>query len=184
MWFVLTTAIRPALPQRVPLSGLRPRLVRVAGLAMAWLGAAASLACDSQQPLLCGQIPDGGCPIGRGGTCEDAFCEALYDCVQGDWTEVEVCERPSGGGGAGAGGEGGGGSNEGGCAIVTFDHTGEVRGCEPDLQPPDCPVEAAEVCEPCITGCVDFFLCVESEAGPLWTTVAYCSEDGALVVER
>lgn len=163
MWFVLTTAILPS-------------SIVCALLALTVLG------CDLEQPLLCGQIPEGGCPIGRGGTCDDATCVALYDCVDGDWIETELCEGVAGGGGAG--GEGATSSSAGGCDLMTLDHTGETRGCEPDLQPPDCPVEAAEVCEPCATGCVDFYLCIEGQEAPLWTTVAFCEEDGTLVVER
>lgn len=164
MWFVATTAILPSLAAAGALL-----LVTTFG-------------CDLERPLLCGQIPEAGCPIGRGGTCEDATCLALYDCVDGDWIEVESCDVASGG--AGAGGEGGVNTSAGGCDIATFDHAREAEGCEPDLQPPDCPVEAAEVCEPCATGCVDFYLCLEGDEAPLWTTVAYCDDDGALVVER
>jgi hypothetical protein len=60
-----------------------------------------------------------------------------------------------------------------------FDHSGEVSGCTPDLQSPDCPAEAAEgLCEPCLTGCIDFFMCTETG----WESVAYCDEDGGFFV--
>lgn len=142
--------------------------------------ALALVACTSPELLLCDRIPDGGCPVGRGGTCDDPHCAALYDCVQGDWTVVEECAPVGGageGGGAGATAEGG----AGGCVLPQFDHTRQTSGCEPDLQPPDCPVEAAEVCgDPCLTECVDFYLCVPEG----WESVGFCDELGALVITQ
>jgi hypothetical protein len=129
---------------------------------------------SSNELLLCGQIPDGGCPIGRGGTCDDHACVGLYDCVQGSWTLVEGCE----GGSGGAGGSDAGGA--GGCEPVMIDKTGEATGCKPDLQSPDCPLVAAETClaSACLTDCGDFFLCTKDG----WIDVAYCDIDGKLVI--
>lgn len=137
----------------------------------------ALLACESPAVQLCGEIPQDGCPVGRGGTCDDPYCAALYDCVQGDWTQTETCpDNPvtsSASVGAGAGGGG-----EGGCAPLMIDHATEANGCTPDLQEPDCPAVAAETCpNPCLTGCVDFFLC-EKEG---WRLVAFCAEDLTLM---
>jgi hypothetical protein len=122
---------------------------------------------------LCGQIPDGGCPLGRGGTCEDKACAALYDCVEGAWTPVETCPGGGGGGGSDAG-------TGGDCEKVVIDHTGETSGCVPDLQNPDCPAVAAETCvySACLTDCVDFYLCKKDG----WTVVAYCNEEGEVVL--
>jgi hypothetical protein len=144
-------------------------------------------ACGGGHVMTCGQIPTGGCPIGRGGTCDDSACNGLYDCVEGTWLLLTRCPGGDGGGGSSAGGMGGvagaAGSGAqgggGGCVGVTLDHTGETEGCAPELLLPDCPAVAAETCQPCLTGCVDFFLCLE--AG--WTVVAYCTEDGEIVVE-
>ena len=139
--------------------------------------ASAALSCSSQELKLCGEIPVDGCPLGRGGTCEDPFCAALYDCIDGAWTLAETCEA-FGGQGSG-GGQGGTGGGQGGGCDLTFDHSNEANGCTPDLQSPDCPAVAAEgLCAPCLTGCIDFFLC--TEAG--WESVAYCDEDGAFFV--
>jgi hypothetical protein len=58
---------------------------------------------------------------------------------------------------------------------------GESDTCDPPLQSPDCAGAVAEsLClhEVCETGCVDFFLCKDE----VWVDVAYCDEDGALVV--
>ena len=127
---------------------------------------------------MCGEIQEDGCPIGRGGTCEDQFCAALYDCVAGDWTLVETCEAFGGGDSGGAGGGtttvGGSGGTGGECSFE-FDHAGEAGDCEPDLQEPDCPAAAAEhTCAPCSTGCLEFFLCTEQG----WENVGYCLETG------
>lgn len=140
------------------------------GLALAFL------ACDLPQVETCGQIPDDGCPIGRGGTCDDVYCGALYDCLEGEWTLVESCPDNSlGGGGAGAGAAGEGGA----CSAEIFDYSQEVEGCTPELQEPDCPAQAGETCGgACTTGCVDFYLCVE--AG--WELVGFCDDEGELQV--
>jgi hypothetical protein len=65
---------------------------------------------------------------------------------------------------------------------VHIDLTGQTTGCTPDLQNPDCPVQAAMGCAEsvCLTGCGDFFLCLSSG----WLDVAYCADDGGLVVTR
>ena len=137
-------------------------------------------ACDSPGVQTCGQIPQDGCPIGRGGTCDDVYCAALYDCVQGSWDIVTSCDQNpvtaavSTGAGAGGGGEGG-------CAPVGIDHSTEVEGCTPDLQEPDCPAVAAETCpNPCLTGCSDFFLC-EADG---WGLVAFCDDELDLVLTQ
>jgi len=147
-----------------------------------WALCVAAMACDGSDLQLCGQIPDAGCPIGRGGSCDDLACGALYDCVEGVWRLVRTCEPlPQGGsGGAGGGATAGAGGaiSTGGCDAVELDHTGETQGCLPDLQEPDCPAVAAEACAPCLTGCADFFMCLPVG----WVDVAYCTAEGELVV--
>jgi hypothetical protein len=144
-------------------------------------------ACSGGHVVACGQIADGGCPLGRGGTCNDTACRGLYDCVEGSWVLVARCSGSDGGGGsaaaggmAGMAGAAGSGAaaGAGGCVGVTLDHTGETQGCVPELQLPDCSAVAAETCQPCLTGCVDFFLC--RELG--WSSVAFCTEEGELIV--
>lgn len=144
----------------------------------------ALLSCAPAPPVLCDRIPEGGCPLDRGGTCEDQACDALYGCYNGVWARVETCDRGSGeagggsGGAGGAGGAAGAGAGAGGgeCTPIRFDHSMESTGCMPDLQSPDCPAVLAEICpeKACTTGCLDFFLC-EADG---WTAVAYCDEDG------
>jgi hypothetical protein len=159
----------------------RLRTVVVLGLSLA--GAiAVPVACGSDAPFqLCGEIPAGGCPIGRGGSCTDPSCTGVYDCVGGAW---RVTERCSGGGAdAGAGHDSGADAADAadaGCVAITVDHTGERTGCAPSLQAPDCPAAAAEECavEACLTGCTDFFLCTSGG----WREVAYCDDSGDVVV--
>lgn len=140
-------------------------------------GGLAAFACSSGPDIQpCGLIPTGGCPVGRGGTCDDQYCDALYDCLEGQWTLVESCP-PSGSGGSSSTSVGG--SGVGGCEGVQIDRTGEASGCTPDLQEPDCPADVAESCQPCLSGCVDFFLCKARG----WETVAFCDENGEVVLE-
>ena len=175
-----------------------PRRARYAALLLA--GAAAAGAwwqggCAAD-PVPCAGIPRFGCPTARGGSCDDAACRALYECVDGAWELLQTCPVGVGGGDAGSGGDGqagaagsagaGGGAGAdatagaGGCGAVELDHSGEVTGCMPDLLVPDCPAIAAESCQPCLTGCADFFMCMV----PGWIAVAYCSDDGTLVVDQ
>lgn len=140
-------------------------------------GAIVASACSGSSVQLCGIIPDGGCPIGRGGTCDDPSCAGVYDCVDGDWTLVTACDGTGGSGSTGTMSTGSV-SSASGCMPASFDHTNEKDGCTPDLLPPDCPIVAAELCNPCVTGCVDFFMC--TSAG--WDDLAYCTEEGELVI--
>jgi hypothetical protein len=133
--------------------------------------------CDSGQIKRCDKIPAEGCPVGRGGTCDDATCAALYNCVDGQWVLHTRCDVTTGTGGSG--GTHAGGAGAGGCDGIVVDRTGEQRSCSPPLQNPDCPAGAAELCRPCQTGCVDFFLCREGG----WESVAFCDEDGRVVPE-
>ena len=139
------------------------------------LGAAVALAgCGSLSDniKLCGEIPADGCPAGRGGSCDDKVCAALYDCVDGSWTVTKTC------GPIGEGGAGGADAGADAACGVKIDDTGETVGCEPDLQTPDCPAAAAESCAACQSDCVDFFLCTEQG----WLAVAYCDDQGQIIV--
>src|SRR5262245_52986853 len=151
-------------------------MLRAAPLGLV-LGACIAAACHGPvtvQP--CGEIPPGGCPIGRGGTCDDEECAALYDCLDGSWKLTTVCE----GAGAGGGGSGGGGTRGAGgaCEGVVIDDP-MMPGCTPDLQEPDCPAAAAAACHPCLTGCEDFFVCERRG----WRSVAFCDPEGHVVLE-
>jgi hypothetical protein len=168
------------------------RLVPAAVVVLAALAAAAlpSGGCYDSPPLkLCGEIPANGCPIGRGGSCDDASCAGLYDCVEGQWTLSVDCSAD---GGTSSGSGGGDAGADASCSPVTLSHDGELQGCKPDLESPDCPVVAAEstcVERVCLTGCIDFFLCVY-DADPntadhrSWSAVAHCDDNGELVIAQ
>lgn len=159
----------------------RRRWVLVVGVCAVGTTLAAVEGCSSSRIETCGVLPDiTGCPVGRGGTCEDPSCSSLYDCVQGSWVLAEACEPTHGAGGAGGSGSASTGG-EGGvmCNGVTIDRTGEAVGCSPPLQEPDCPAGAAELCRPCSTVCVDFFLCTEDG----WEAVAFCDGEGNVIVQ-
>ena len=182
------TVLRHAAPFRTTLAAGRGwALARVAAFgAMVGLGAMAGCSTGKLQP--CDAIPEGGCPIGRGGTCDDTACRGLYECVEGRWSLLTHCAGNGGDGGQGVGGAGGaagaagsaGMAGAGGCSGVELDHTGETQGCSPELELPDCPALVAESCQPCVSGCADFFMCLEGA----WGWVAYCTEQGQLVVVR
>jgi len=159
-------------------------------MAVAVVAAAVAACSDRIRPQSCGPIPTDGCPVVGGGTCRDPLCAAIYECVDGGWRLVQPCSGNSlggggghaGGGPAGAGGQGGFGlgglGGQGACEGGPIDRTDEVTGCTPDLQVPDCAAALAEICHPCLTECLDFFLCTVEG----WTLVAYCDEDGGLTV--
>ncbi|HEY4121840.1 MAG TPA: hypothetical protein VGM56_28430 [Byssovorax sp.] len=161
--------------------GRRPAAAALVAVFAALAPALFSACGDLPEPKSCGEIPDDGCPVGRGGTCDDPTCPALYDCVDGAWVVVTRCTPTDGGGGGGgdgadAGDAGGSGAGGGDCTPFTFDHAGEAQGCHPDLETPDCPAVVAEGCleQACLTDCSDFFLCK-----PIgWVDVGYCDEDG------
>ena len=183
-----------------------------ASSALLALGALLASGCYPYVPelKLCEDaVPEGGCPVGRGGTCDDASCKALYECVDATWKKSTTCAPFGGGGSGGVGGSGGGGGvggagaggagaggagaggaggatstgGAGGCTPSALDHTGETTGCTPDLQSPDCPAAAAEPCAEtaCQTGCVDFYVCREDASGKAWVTVGYCDDTGHLI---
>lgn len=148
-----------------------PSAVRISAAGVTFcLSLALLIACGSYpEAIPCGQIPPDGCPLSRGGTCDDATCAAIYGCVDGVWHHVETCSNMPQDAGTGPDA----------CTIVTIDRTGETTGCKPDLQNPDCPVAAAEQCAStvCQSECIDFFLCTKDG----WSVVAYCNEDGEFV---
>lgn len=136
-------------------------------------------ACTGADPLqLCGEIPEAGCPLGRGGTCDDRTCAALYDCRDGKWTLATTCEPADGPPAE----EQPDDEDQSDCERPSIDWAEEATGCEPDLQHPDCPASAADMCASavCLTDCSDFFLC--TDAG--WTVVAYCADDGQVVLTQ
>ncbi len=126
----------------------------------------------------CGQIPDEGCPIGRGGSCLDLECRALYDCSEGRWVIVQTCENNGGTGGASETGNEGGSGGGNSCETVEFDHTNEIS-CDFQLQLPECKASEAEsMCQDqiCNSGCEVFLMCTIDV--PEGVDVGMCDEEG------
>jgi hypothetical protein len=135
--------------------------------------------CGGDPPLqLCGEIPTGGCPVGRGGTCDDTTCEALYDCVSGAWTRTKSCPMMATSSSSSSTGAGGAPS----CPVM-IDYSNQTTDCTPDLETPDCPALAADSCAAC-DGCDDFLLCeIDQKTGEKgWVAVAFCDDNGHVVL--
>jgi hypothetical protein len=148
-----------------------------------------SMSCQNlpSPTATCGEIPTGGCPIGRGGTCADVTCTALYDCVNSAWALSQSCTNPvNGGATAGRSGTDGGIAgpvlDRGACTRVSIDMSAETNDCMVDLMFPDCPAVAAQGCaeSACLTGCSDFFLC----SSAAWIDVAHCNDRGQVIVTQ
>jgi hypothetical protein len=142
------------------------------------LGAAAGAACEGLPALpSCEGLPAGGCPVEGGGSCNDTSCTAIYECnADSVWQHVKTCPpRPD------AGGAGGGSPDAGPCtpAVVEVDAGPLGQGC-PDLEAPDCPIDAVSCQETaCVTsGCDTFYVC--SETG-VWVVAANCDDSGDYV---
>jgi hypothetical protein len=138
------------------------------------IGLTSFVACEKDQEIaVCGEIPVGGCPVGRGGSCLDPLCAGLYDCVGGAWTLTTACPPAEGSDGGDAGEAGP--SNV--CTPFVVGVEAGAQNCTPDLEVPDCPIEAAECVESaCTTGCTDFYVC-EPDG---WLVVASCDDQGHL----
>ena len=146
-------------------------------LALVALGAAAaSLAggcSDVSPPIACRDIPDGGCPIQGGVSCQDPSCAALYSCnnVDGGWTFVKTCP-PSDGNVQDTNIPP---PNDAGYDIDAPPGAFGGPGCI-DLQPPDCPLGTALSCSSGCCGCEDLYVCDDGGWDP-WGT---CSADAGV----
>jgi hypothetical protein len=162
------------------LSWPRAALVLVACAALPTLSV---VACQPNLPgigALCGEIPAGGCPKDRGGSCDDPTCSGVYTCLDGDWKLDKTCApEPDAGPDSGPSDAAidGDAADPDACTPFMFDDKDQVPYCTPSLEnPPDCPSQAAEGCveAACLTGCTDFFLCTKQG----WIDVGYCDDDG------
>ncbi len=107
---------------------------------------------------------------------------------------MQTCPMRDGGAGGAGGAHGDGGADAGGgdasdgdaCTPVNIDVSHEAMDCTPDLEFPDCPAQAALGCAEtvCSTGCDTFYLCENTSEGLGWVSVAYCTCEGQLVVQK
>jgi hypothetical protein len=157
--------------------------VLVVFVACAALPTLAVVACQPGLPIgtACGEIPSGGCPSDRGGTCKDPTCTGVYTCIDGEWKLDKTCppepDAGSGGGEPSDAAVDGDAAPLDACTPFMFNDQHQTQNCGPSLEnPPDCPSQAAEGCleSACITGCTDFFMCTKKG----WIDVGYCDDDG------
>ena len=150
-----------------------PRIRHVSVLLLAPLTALFFAGCPTLPPFVpCGEIPANGCPIDEGGSCDDPSCSGVFACENGVLVSQQVCPTPDGGF------PDGGPSNDGGpCTPLSVGAMNAGVGCMPDLEAPDCPIEAAGSCveTACLSGCLDFYVC---GADQLWIDVAFCDDEG------
>lgn len=141
-------------------------------------------ACAGEGPIApCPPLGDGQCTKSRGGSCVDATCRAIYVCEPDrTWRLDEVCAAGDAGTDAAdaRADEAGDGDDAGGLGCDAAIEASTATGCAPELELPDCPVEAAHGCAAaaCATGCEAFFAC--TSAGWSEQPVASCV-DGGLV---
>ena len=144
--------------------------VGLVAVAVAPLGACS----DSSTPVLCKDIPDGGCPLSHGVACDDVTCAAAYACNGGTWTLDHVCPtRDAATADASTDADARAPiARDGGFDAPPGANGGP--GCA-DLQPPDCTLGLALACpnnECC--GCEDLFVC----SGGSWSAWGTCSDGG------
>lgn len=153
-------------------SGIR----RSCALALASLvaGLMATPACgDTATEHACTNIPAGGCPLGRGVSCQDPSCEAVYACRAGNaWELAHACPAHEAGAPRDAAVEA---RPVVDAAIDAPPGANGGPGCGP-LQPPDCALGFALVCPSGCCDCEDLFVC-QNGAWVAWGT---CSLDAGI----
>ena len=123
----------------------------------------AAIACgDSPQPIVCHDIPAGGCPSENGAACQDPSCTAAYLCNEADGTWV--LDHPCAAGEGGTSDASADASHEAATPRdASFDAPPGANGgpgCAP-LEQPDCALGDVLAC-PASAGCCncdDLFVC-------------------------
>lgn len=132
---------------------------------------------DTSSPVLCKDIPDGGCPLSHGVACDDPACAAAYACFEGKWSLDHTCPARDAGP-ADANDEGATDASppprDAGFDVPPGASGGP--GCA-DLLPPDCPLATVIACPSnrCC-GCEDLFVCADGG----WSTWGACGDGGTL----
>jgi len=139
------------------------------GVVLAW-------ACsDVQQIVQCHDIPTGGCPVQGGVECDDPTCAAAYTCNQldGGWTLAHTCPAHD----ASTKDTGGDGPSpsDAGYDIDAPPGAFGGPGCAM-LEPPDCPLGYALICNSGCCGCEDLYVC--DDGG--WDPWGSCSDDAGI----
>ncbi len=156
---------------------MTPRLFAWTGLGgVLGLVVTAASACSDDLPIAapCTNIPQGGCPVARGVSCDDPSCEAVYACRPGDVWELEkACPAREGG----ARVDGAVASSDAGApfdaAIDAPPGAFGGPGCS-SLVLPDCALGLALACGADCCGCEDLFVCREGG----WDLWGSCGDGG------
>ena len=139
-------------------------------------GAALFWACDAQQQIIaCHDIPEGGCPVQGGVECQDPTCAVAYTCTQdGGWSFAHTCPAQDAAIEDSTVGDGPSPSDAG-YDIDAPPGAFGGPGCAA-LEPPDCPLGQALLCQNGCCGCGDLWVCDDGGWDP-WGT---CTDDGGI----
>ena len=148
------------------------------------LGLALFVACsDSPQPIVCRDIPAGGCPSENGAACQDPTCTAAYFCnlADGTWVLDHPC--------SGADGGVNGASDAAHDAHVLGPRDASIDappganggpGCG-TLEQPDCALGDALACPSGCCNCEDLYVC----QGGGWNHWGVCNPaTGAIAADK
>ena len=133
-------------------------------------------ACSDQQLIAqCHDIPAGGCPTQDGVACQDPTCQAAYTCnADGTWSLAYTCPAHDSGAEDSTVNDAPS-PNDAGYDIDAPPGAFGGPGCE-DLEPPDCPLGEALLCQNGCCGCEDLWVCDDGGWDP-WGT---CSDDAGI----
>ena len=151
---------------------MRSALVIVGSAALLVVSASS---CQDQTvvPQPCTNIPEGGCPIARGVSCDDPMCEAVYACREGNvWELMKRCPVRE----AGAGTDAATPKDAEALLDASIDAPPGAfggPGCA-SLVAPDCSLGLALSCGATCCGCEDLFVCEDGG----WTFWGTCGDAG------
>ena len=143
---------------------------------------AAIVACNNGTQIdhPCSDIPDGGCPLADGLSCDDPACAAVYLCRQGNVWELQKECPPHPPSDATVdvtdASEDADAADAGAIRDAAIDAPPGAYGgpgCV-DLQLGDCPLGVALACTAACCGCDDLYVC---NAGN-WDFWGYCGPNG------
>lgn len=143
---------------------------------------AVALACNNGTQIdhPCSNIPEGGCPLADGLSCDDPICEAVYLCRQNNvWELQKQCPARAPSDAAtvtdAAAGDADASDAEGirDASIDAPPGAFGGPGCQ-DLQLGDCALGVALSCASSCCGCEDLFVCTSGA----WSYWGYCGANG------
>jgi len=124
----------------------------------------------------CSDIPDGGCPIADGLSCDDPACAAVYLCRAGNVWELDKTCPPHPPSDAAIVTSLDAAADTGAISDASIDAPPGAYagpGCV-DLELGDCPLGVALACTSACCGCDDLYVCNASN----WIFWGYCGPNG------